>query len=182
MDLPFDLTTGQIVVIALRLLVPLLIPRFRFWGAVAAMLLDGTDVIIVEFFSTGGMGDHYHQLDKILDLYYLGIEFWVSLKWTESLPRRVSIGLFAYRLIGVALFEVFGERWLLFVFPNLFENWYLFVAGRDEFVPTYRLHTVRRVVIWLVVLYIPKIAQEYLLHVAEAQPWGWFKEDVLGQD
>ena len=182
MDLPFDLTTGQVVVIALRLLVPLLIPRFPFWGAVAAMLLDGTDVIIVEFFSNGGMGDHYHQLDKILDLYYLGIALWVSLKWTERLPRLVSIGLFAYRLLGVVLFEIVGERWLLFVFPNLFENWYLFIAGRDQFVPTYRLDTVRRVVTWLIVLYIPKIGQEYLLHVAEAQPWGWFKENVLGQD
>ena len=175
MDLPFDLTTGQAIVIALRLVVPLLIPRFPFWGGVAAMLLDGTDVIIVEFFSTGGMGDHYHQLDKILDLYYLGIELWVSLKWSELLPRRISIGLFAYRLIGVALFELFGARWLLFIFPNLFENWYLFVAGRDKFVPTYRLDTARRSVTWLLILYIPKIGQEYLLHVAQAQPWGWIK-------
>jgi hypothetical protein len=181
-DLPFDLTTGQTVVIALRLLVPLLIPRFPFWGGVAAMLLDGTDVIIVELFGSGGMGDHYHQLDKILDLYYLGIELWVSLRWVELLPRRLSIGLFAFRLIGVVLFELFGERWLLFVFPNLFENWYLFVAGRDEFAPRYRLDTVRKVVTWLVVLYIPKIGQEYLLHVAEAKPWGWFKENILGQD
>lgn len=180
--MPFDLTLGQTVVIALRLLVPLIIPRFPFWGGVAAMLLDGTDVIIVELFGPGGMGDHYHQLDKILDLYYLGLEAWVSLRWTERLPRRVSVGLFAYRLIGVILFEIFGARWLLFLFPNLFENWFLFVAGRDRFVPTFRLDTVRRTVACLLVLYIPKIGQEYLLHVAEAQPWNWFKENVLGQD
>jgi hypothetical protein len=44
------------------------------------------------------------------------------------------------------------------------------------------LDTVRRALTWLVILYIPKIGQEYLLHVAEAQPWGWFKENVLGQE
>ena len=181
--MPFDLTTGQAFVIALRILVPLLIPRFPFWGGVAAMLLDGVDVIIVELFGAGGMGDHYHQLDKVLDVYYLGLEVWVSwVRWTERIPRLISVGLFAYRLVGVILFEFTEARWLLFVFPNLFENWFLFVAGRDVFRPSYSLDTWRRSLTWLAILYIPKIGQEYLLHVAEAQPWGWFKENVLGED
>jgi len=66
--MPFDLTLGQSVVIALRPRVPLVIQRFPFWGGVAAMLLDGTDVIIVELFGSGGMGNHYLQLDKVLGL------------------------------------------------------------------------------------------------------------------
>jgi hypothetical protein len=177
--MPFDLTTGQAVVIALRILAPLLIPRYPFWGVVGCLLLDGTDVIIVELFGSGGMGDHYHQLDKVLDLYYLGIAAWVAwFRWTERRPRLVAASLFLYRLVGVALFELTEERWLLFVFPNLFENWFLFVAGRDLFKPSYALDTWRRVLTWLLILYIPKIGQEYLLHVAEAQPWGWFKEQV----
>lgn len=181
--MPFDLTLGQTVVIALRILVPLLIPRFPFWGGVAALLLDGVDVIIVEFFGPGGMGSHYHQLDKVLDLYYLGLEAWVSwTRWTERIPRLISVGLFVYRLIGVILFELTEARWLLFVFPNLFENWFVFVAGRDLFKPGYALDTWRRSLTWLAILYIPKIGQEYLLHVAEAQPWSWFKENVLGDD
>ena len=178
MDLPFDLTTGQVVVIALRLLVPLLVPRFPFWGGVAAMLLDGTDVIIVEFFGSGGMGDHYHQLDKILDLYYLGIELWASLRWTEVLPRQVSIGLFVYRVIGVALFELFGERWLLFVFPNLFENWWLYVLIVRRFIPRLEPRSTRSVVIPLLLLLVPKMVQEYILHFAEAQPWNFIKEQM----
>jgi len=28
------------------------------------------------------------------------------------------------------------------------------------------------------VLYIPKLAQEYLLHVAQAQPWDWIKRTL----
>lgn len=45
--LPFDLTTGQAVVILLRLVAPLLIPRRPLLGSVAAMLLDRVDVIVV---------------------------------------------------------------------------------------------------------------------------------------
>lgn len=174
----FDLTQGQIIVILLRLIVPLAIPRLPFWGGLAAMLLDGTDVIIVEFISEGGMGDHYHQLDKLLDLYYLGLEAWVARSWTESLPRAAALGLFGYRLAGVALFELIGARWILFLFPNLFENWFLFVEGRNQFKPSYSLDSRQRVLGWLGVLLIPKMGQEFLLHVAEAQPWEWFKERV----
>ena len=31
----------------------------------------------------------------------------------------------------------------------------------------------------LVLLLIPKMAQEYLLHYAEAQPWDWTKRNIL---
>jgi hypothetical protein len=168
-------TTGQIVVIALRIVVPLLILKRPLAGGVIAMLLDGVDVIIVEFFGPGGMGSHYHSLDKVLDLWYLGLEFWVSLRWTERLPRLISIGLFAWRLLGVALFELTGWRPALFLFPNLFEHWYLFVLVRNRWFPGIALATWRHCLTWLVILYIPKLAQEYLLHVAEAQPWDWFK-------
>jgi hypothetical protein len=169
-------TTGQIVVIALRIVVPLLILKRPLAGGVIAMLLDGVDVIIVEFFGPGGMGSHYHSLDKVLDLWYLGLEFWVSLRWTARLPRLISIGLFAWRLLGVALFELTGWRPALFIFPNLFEHWYLFVLVRDRWFPGIDLATWRQCLTWLVLLYIPKLAQEYLLHVAEAQPWDWFKD------
>ena len=43
-------TTGQLVVIALRVLVPLLILRWSIIGGVLALVVDGADVIIVEFF------------------------------------------------------------------------------------------------------------------------------------
>ena len=38
------------------------------------MAIDALDVVIVEWFGPGGMGDHYHTLDKLLDLYYLSLE------------------------------------------------------------------------------------------------------------
>lgn len=173
-------TTGQIVVIGLRLVIPLLILRRPLLGGVLAMLLDGADVIIVEFFGSGGMGSRYHGLDKILDLYYLGLEAFVSLRWRERLARQTSIGLYLFRLVGVILFELSGARWALFAFPNLFENWFLFYLTRCRFFPRVRLDSWGRIVLWLALLYVPKLGQEYLLHVAEAQPWGWFKDTVLG--
>ncbi len=174
------MTTGQLIVIGLRLVVPLVILRRPLLGGVLAMLLDGADVIIVEFFGPGGMGRHYHSLDKVLDLYYLGLEAFVSLRWQERLARRTSVGLYLYRLVGVLLFEVTDIRWLLFAFPNLFENWFLFYLIRCRFFPKLRLDTWRRIAVTLGLLYVPKLGQEYLLHVAETQSWGWFKDSVLG--
>jgi hypothetical protein len=144
-------------------------------GGIAALALDAMDVMIVELFGPGGMGPHYHSLDKVLDLYYLGLEAYVSLGWTERIPRLISISLFVYRLIGVGLFELTGWRPILFLFPNLFENWFLFVLVIWKFFPGVQLDTWRRCLAWLIVLYVPKLGQEYLLHVAEVQPWSWLK-------
>ena len=127
------------------------------------------------------MGAHYHSIDKALDLYYLGLEAWVSLSWVKRVPRILSLGLFAFRVVGVVAFEVTNWRPLLFVFPNLFENWFLFVLVRCRFFPGVRLDTWPRIALWLLVLYAPKLLQEYVLHVRRAQPWNWFKETVLGE-
>jgi hypothetical protein len=169
------MTTGQIVVIALRLVVPLLILKKPLAGGIAAMLLDALDVVIVEWFGPGGMGAHYHSIDKVLDLYYLSLEAYVSWGWTARIPRLISLWLFGYRVLGVVLFEIFAWRPILFIFPNLFENWFLFVLIVWRFFPRVQLDTWRRCMAWLAVLYIPKLGQEYLLHVAEAQPWSWVK-------
>lgn len=169
------MTTGQIVVITLRLIVPLLILRRPLAGGIIAMLLDGLDVVIVEWFSSGGMGDYYHSLDKVLDLYYLGLEAWVARGWANPIARATALGLFAYRVVGVALFELIGQRWLLFVFPNLFELWFLAYLIVCTFFPRWEPKTWPAMIGWLLVLLIPKMAQEYLLHIAEAQPWAWLK-------
>lgn len=169
------MTSGQIIIIALRLVVPLLILKRPLAGGIIAMLLDALDVVIVEFISDGGMGDHYHSIDKLLDLWYLSLEAWVVWTWADRIPRIAGLVLFGWRVIGVALFEVIGWRPLLFTFPNLFEHWYLFVLICWRWFPRVDLTTWRRVLLWLVALYIPKLGQEYLLHIAQANPWDWIK-------
>ena len=178
--MPFDLTFGQSIVILLRLTIPLLIFRRPLIGGLAAIAIDLLDVVIVELFGPGGMGSHYHLLDKYLDLYYLSFEAWVAWRWTEPRVRQVALTLFAYRVAGVLLFELTGTRWLLFVFPNLFENWFLFILIRNRYIPRLRLDSPARIGFWLLVLYIPKLGQEYLLHVTQAQPWNWIKRTLPG--
>jgi hypothetical protein len=172
------MTTGQIIVIALRIVVPLMILKRPLAGGIVAMLLDALDVVIVEWFGDGGMGSHYHSIDKVLDLYYLGLEAWVAHSWIERIPRLTAIGLFIYRVIGVIVFELTDSRAVLFIFPNLFEHWFLFYLIRNRFFPGLKLDTWKQTITWLVILYIPKLGQEYLLHVAEAQPWDWIKRQL----
>ena len=78
-----DLSRGELIVIALRLVVPFLI--FRFWlvGGITVMLLDAADVIIIDLLGLGGFGDHYAELDKVLDSYYYVIELVLALRWRE---------------------------------------------------------------------------------------------------
>ncbi|MEZ4553992.1 MAG: hypothetical protein R3B59_08795 [Dehalococcoidia bacterium] len=172
-------TEGQLFVIALRVLVPLLILRWSVTGGVVAMLVDALDVVIVEFFGPGGMGGHYSQLDKGLDSYYLALEAVVAWTWANQWARWTALGLFAYRLVGAALFEATQVRALLFIFPNLFENWWLYCVIVARVRPRLLPASWRSTLVPLLILLVPKMGQEWLLHVAEAQPWSWFKRTFL---
>lgn len=173
------MTTGALIVIGLRLLVPLLIFKKNLTGGIAAMLLDGFDVVIIDFLNLGGFGDHYHQIDKVLDTYYLGIEAIIAYGWTNRYERLPALLLFGYRMIGVVLFELSERRIVLFLFPNMFENWWLYVVGVRRWRSQWTPHSWRDVAIPMSILLIPKMLQEYLLHFAEAQPWDWFKRNVF---
>src|SRR5438874_1767189 len=72
---------GELIIIALRLIVPLTILRWPLAGGLAAMVLDALDVVLIEFIPGGSFGDHYAALDKLLDSYYLAIELAVALRW-----------------------------------------------------------------------------------------------------
>lgn len=176
-----DFTTGQIVVITLRILVPLLILRWPLAGTVSCLVLDAVDVIIVEWFGPGGMGEHYHSIDKVLDLWYLGLAAYMATKWDMRIPRLIALSLFGWRVLGVALFELTSWRPILFIFPNLFENWFLFCLVVWKWFPKVDISRWRPALAWLAVLLVPKMIQEYILHVAQAQPWDWIKTNLLGR-
>lgn len=160
----------------MRLLVPLSILRWPLAGALASMLADAIDVVLIEVIGLDGF-DHYAALDKGLDLYYLSFEAFVSLRW-EPLAKWTSLALFAYRAVGVVVFEATQVRALLLVFPNVFENFYLLYLALRKLMPAYALTPPRLVALLLLAL-VPKLAQEYLLHYAEAQPWDWTKRHIL---
>ena len=172
------MNAGELIVIGLRLIVPLLILRRPLLGGVAAMLLDGADVILIELIPGGSFGGHYHFLDKLLDSYYLALELVVALRWRNPWLRVPAIVLFVYRMVGVVLFELVRRRIVLFLFPNMFENWWLYCVAVARFRPAWYPCSTRTVVAPLLLL-IPKMGQEYLLHFAEAQPWE-FLQKTLG--
>lgn len=169
---------GVPVVILLRLIVPLSIFRYHFWGTVASVILDGIDVVIADALGATrgldyGIGS-YVRGDKLFDMYYLSIAFYTSLKWGNALAKGTSIFLYVYRAVGVLLFEITQTRLILFIFPNLFENWFLFWAARNSYFPNFKL-TAKKLIMILLILSVPKLSQEYLLHFMEAHPWDWIK-------
>ena len=159
------MTVTTWVIVAYRLLVPLTIFRWPFLGAVLSILADALDIVIVtlmiRYLHAGDVWS-YHEFDKYLDTYYLFIEWIVAQRWA-GLPRWTANVLFLYRVIGVVLFEVTDARWLLLVFPALFDFFFLYYAFASEYVPWYEV-TPRRLFLWLAVLLVPKLAQEYAIH------------------
>lgn len=163
----FSIPLGLIVIFGLRLLVPLTIFRWPLWGALASLVVDALDTNIVKPF--GVEIPNYVQTDKLLDIYYLTIELIISLGWANKLARNTSIGLYAWRLVGVAAFQITGGEYWLFIAPNLFENFFIFFAlwqrlGKETAEKLW-LNSYKRLAVVLFLLWLPKIPQELIVHV-----------------
>ena len=84
---------------------------------------------------------------------------------TETMARMEStIGLYVFRAAGFIAFEGAGERDILIFFPNLFEVWFLLIAGMKEFSLDFRRDRFLVSTAALLLLGI-KMFQEYALHV-----------------
>jgi len=159
---PSLMTTEMWVIAAVRIAGSLPVLRWPFWGAIAAMLFDLSDLFMMNLLHLGGVNG-YQSFDKWLDQVYMAAFLIVAFRW-EALPRTVAAGLYAYRMTGFAAFEATGERAILIAFPNLFEAWYLLVAGIKEF--HIDIHRQRPLVIAAAAALITlKFFQEYALHV-----------------
>jgi len=117
---------------------------------------------------------NYQVFDKWIDLIYMATFLISTRRWPVT-PRSLAFGLFAYRIIGVILFEIIGWRGLLLFFPNVFEFWFIFVAGIRQFKPNYQL-TWSRAALWLIPVIALKELQEYILH------WGKFLDKYRAID
>lgn len=147
---------------AIRCAAALPVLRWQLAGALLAIAVDLADLALFSYLSWGWPPD-YQAFDKVADLALLATMLAASRRWSDP-ERRVSALLFAVRLAGVALFELGHVRWLLLVFPNVFEFWFVFVAARDRLWPGAALGG-RRAAVILGLLTALKIGQEYLLHV-----------------
>jgi hypothetical protein len=169
-----------LVVVAMRFVIPLFIPRFPLPAILVALVLDAADQTIFQQFTNLNL-DGYQNYDKALDIFYLTIAFLaVYRNWTNTTAINVARFLWYYRLFGVWLFEVFQERWILFVFPNTFEYFFIaYAAIHTQWDP--RRLTDRAVIgiaafIWIFI----KLPQEWWIHIAQNDFTDFMKVDVFG--
>lgn len=163
----FSIPFGLVIIFGLRLLVPLTIFRWPLWGGLASLIIDALDTNIVKPF--GVEIPNYTLTDKYLDTYYLTIELIVSLTWFNKLARNTSIFLYVWRLAGVIAFQMTGIQSILFIAPNLFENFFLFYVfwkkiGKETKERVW-LNSFKRLIAVLFILWLLKIPQELVLHV-----------------
>lgn len=157
--------TWEALIIALaRAAGSLPVLRWAFAGSIIAILVDFSDLFMKNLLDLGGLGgmSGYQQFDKYADLVYMVTFLIVALRW-DGIARNVAVGLFAFRMVGFAAFEVTNARAILLAFPNVFEFWFVFVAALKHWWPQYRL-TWRRTAAWMVLLLAAKEFQEYALH------------------
>jgi hypothetical protein len=158
------MTLEVLLIAAIRIAGSLPVLRWPLAGAILAILVDLSDLLLMNVIDLGGVPD-YQRLDKVLDLVYMGTFLVVALRWSGP-DRWVAVALFAWRMIGFVAFEATGERALLLVFPNVFEPWFLLVAAlhhRWNPVPW----TAWRLGAALAALLAIKEVQEWALHLAK---------------
>ena len=168
------------LILFLRILVPLLIPRFPLPAILASLVIDGLDKSVLAGFTDLDLG-FYQGYDKALDIYYLSIAYLTTMRnWSSTLAFAGARFLYYYRLVGGLLFELTGLRFLLFVFPNTFEFFFIFYeAVRTRWDP--RRMSKRLIIGVIAFLWIfIKLPQEWWIHVAKLDATDFIKEHVFG--
>ena len=171
-----------ITVVLARFFVPLLIPRFPLPAVVACLVIDAADQSIFQMFTDDPL-EGYQSYDKALDVYYLAIAYISTMRnWREPVAFEISRFLYLYRLVGVTMFELTQQRWMLLVFPNTFE--YFFIAYEAIRVRNDPTRLSARFLLWMTafIWIVIKLPQEWWIHVAQLDftdfmndhPEAWF--------
>jgi hypothetical protein len=163
-------------VMAIRFSVPLLILRYPLPGILVAIAADADRAILHAY--TSLPLDNYQFYDKSLDVFYLSIAYVATLRnWRD--PTAVTIGRFLwfYRLFGVALFALVGDHRLLFLFPAVFEFYFIiYETVRVRWIAE-RL-TGSDLLLMAALAWMLKLPQEYWLHVARRGTTAWTERNI----
>ena len=155
------MTLEQLVIGLIRVAGSLPVLRWAFAGALIAIVVDFSDLFFMGVLDLGGLRN-YQVFDKWLDVVYMLTFLWVANKWAGP-ERTIALALFGFRMIGFVVFELTQERFVLLGFPNVFEFWFVFVSIRLHYWPKYKM-TRSRIVKWLLVVFVLKMGQEWVLH------------------
>ena len=178
------MTTEMLIIAAARIAGSLPVLRWPLAGAIIAMVVDLSDLFMMNLIHLGGVKG-YQSFDKWLDQVYMLTFLAVALRW-HGAPKKIALALYAYRMLGFVAFEVTDDRDVLLFFPNVFEFWFVFVAGIKQFglegptpsaasrVPGSRLlvpfrYSWGQVMSISALLLAAKLLQEYAIHVGR-----WF--------
>jgi hypothetical protein len=169
-----------LLVVGARFIIPLFIPRFPLPAVLAALVLDAADQTIFQNHTTLDLAG-YQTYDKALDIYYLTIAYISTMRnWGGGFAFSVAQFLWYYRLVGVVLFEFTQARWLLLVFPNTFEYYFIAIeaykTGRNHLRLTKRQVLLIAGSIWVFI----KLPQEYWIHIAKLDFTNFVKGGLLG--
>ena len=169
-----------LLVVGARFIIPLFIPRFPLPAVLAALVLDAADQTIFQNRTTLDLAG-YQTYDKALDIYYLTIAYISTMRnWGGGFSFSVAQFLWYYRLVGVVLFEFTQARWLLLVFPNTFEYYFIAIeaykTGRNHLRLTKRQILLIAGSIWVFI----KLPQEYWIHIAKLDFTNFVKGGLLG--
>ena len=153
----------QLIIAAARIAGSLPVLKWAFFGAILAIVVDFSDLFMMNLIDFGEVWD-YQTFDKWIDQVYMLTFLWVAVRQWDGPGRTVAVWLFAFRAIGFIAFEFTGDRAILFLFPNVFEFWFVAIAAQRHWWQDYEL-TPRRIAIILAICTALKLAQEYILHI-----------------
>lgn len=152
-------------VIALKFVVPSLLPRFPFLSAWGNYVLDSVDGdMLLEL----GLSDEtYQTIDKAADYYSYVMMLIVGLRWRI---RRLIALLFIYRSIGQALYFLTRKEMVFIYFPNFLEPlvliYSLLLSRHKGLEPrAYASYQSHRGLIWIIIIGY-KLWNEWYLHLA----------------
>ena len=155
----------------IRIGAALLIFKWPLFGVLLSALLDGYDWDYLHTAKNFNY-DLYQTWDKAMDVTYLTVAIITVRHWKDAVAKKIAIFFYSLRTSGVLLYFLFQIKPLLFFFPNIFENffiWYLIfthVSGG---------HIISKSrAIWGIVIAciaIPKIIHEYVMHIKNVQLW-----------
>ncbi|MEV4263077.1 hypothetical protein [Kribbella sp. NPDC049584] len=151
-------------VVLARFVLPFFILRYPLPAIIACLLLDGVDQTIFQIFDVEP--PNYQSYDKAMDVFYLSIAYLASLRnWSNPGAVKISRFLFFYRQVGAVLFELTGLRFLLLIFPNTFEYFFIAYEGvrarRNPMRYGFRFWVKVAAGIWIFI----KLPQETWIHI-----------------
>ena len=168
---------GPFVATIVRLIVPVFILRWPLGGLIASVVADTLDVVLIAAIRSG-MFEDYTSADKLLDTYMLAFAALVSLRWDNRIARFASIALFGYRVVGVVILQLTDARWVLFLFPSVFDFFFVYHLVTTRWFPALEVNGYRMLAYLLLILSGMKLVQEFILHVVEFRPLCWMNWNI----